>query len=211
MMGVIKGASILLFIIFVNMFNEIEGKEKFFTDFLKCFNIEESVFISTDEFDQELGNATKTNSLTALIRYTTNKDEEEVADHLKELHLLGDLTMAVFIDEGHQKLLDLLVNDLQLFKKGLTGLVAEADVTTGMHLTLRLDTRLYLYTSNVETISLKEMYAVNGKNKVETVGTWREDKGLIVPTTRMWERRTDLEGMVIRVATESFPRLHELH
>ena len=211
MMGVGKGASILLFIIFVNIFHEIEGQEKFFTDFLKCFNIEESVFISTDEFDQELGNRTNNNSMTALIRYTTNKDEEEVADHLKKLHLLGDLTVAVFIDEGHQKLLDLLLNDQQLLKKGLTVLVAEADVTTGINLTLRLDTRFYMYTSNVETISLKEVYAVNGKNKVQTIGTWREDKGLTVPTTSMWERRTDLEGMVIRVATISRPRIHELH
>ena len=201
-----KGACFLL--IFVNIFHEIEGH--FFTDFLNCFIIENPVYIATDDFDQDLGDSSK-DSTTALLRYTPNKDEEQLANHLQKLHILGDLTMVVFIYKGHQKLLDLLLNDRQLFKKGLTGLVSESDVTTGLNLTLRLDTRLYIYTSNAEIISLKEIYAVNGNNKVQTIGTWREDKALTVPTTSMWERRTDLEGMVIRVATNSFPRLHELH
>ena len=130
-----KGACILLVIIFVTIFHEIEGQDNFFTDFLKCLSIENAVFIGSDDFDQDLGDSSK-NSTTALIRYTTNKDEEQLADHLQKLHILGDLTMAVFIDNGHQKLLNLMINDLQLFSKGLTGLISELDVTTGLNLTL---------------------------------------------------------------------------
>ena len=210
-MGVSKGASILLLIIFVNIFHETEGQDKFFTDFLKCFNIEDLFFITTDELDQDLANTKTNNSTTALIRYTTNKDEEEVADHLQKLHLSGDLKVAVFIDHGHHKLLDLLSNGRQLFNNGLTGLISELDETTGLSLTLRLDTRLYTYTSKGNKISLKEVYAVNGKKKVQTVGTWSWNTGLILPVTSMWERRSNLEGMSIRVATMSVQNLHEIH
>ena len=209
MMGVRKGASIWLVIIFVSIFHGIEGQDKFFTDFLKSFTIENPVFISSDEFDQDFSHSYK--NASALIKYTTNKDEEQVADHLQRLHNLSEMTTVVFIDNGHQKLLDLMINDLQLFKKGLTGLVSEADVTTGINLTLRLDTRLYTYMSNGSGISLKEIYAINGINKVQIVGRWEVNTGLTVATKSMWERRTDLEGMVIRAATISTPQLHELH
>ena len=210
MMEVSKGGCILIVIIFETNFWEIEGQEPFFTDFLKRFNIENPVFISADEFDQDIDN-NNTNFSKALIRYTTNKDEDEVAGHLQNLFLLGDLAIIVLIDNGHHKLLDLLVNNLQLFKKGLTGLISEADVNTGLNLTLQLDTRLYLYNSIQETICLKEMYAVNRKTKLQTVGTWTQNTGLAVTTTNMWERRTNMEGMMIRVATISWSLLHELH
>ena len=210
MMEVNEGANILLFIIIVNssLIHEIQGQEKFFTDFMKCFNIWDPLFISTDHQDQEFGNSSKN---SALIRYNTYDDEERVADYIQKLYLLGDLTNAVFIDNGHQKLLDLLINDMQLFNKGLTGLISELDVASGLNLTLRLDTRLYMYTSSVNTISLTEVYAVNGKKKVQTVGTWRGNTGLIVPMKSMWERRRNLEGILIRVATISLPGLHEIH
>ena len=201
---------IIIAIFFATNFWEIEGMEDFFTDFMKCFSNENPVLISTDEFDLDFGNSNK-NSTTALIRYTTNKDEKQVADHLQKLQDLGDLTMAVFIDNGHQKLLDLLINDLQLLNKGLTGLISELDVTTGLHFTLRLDTRLYIYRSRRQTISLKEMYALNGKNKVQAVGTWEGNTRLNVPTKNMWERRKNMEGMLVRVVSISYPHLHELH
>ena len=210
MMEVHKGTCILISIIFVTKFWETEGQELFFTDFLKSFNNENPVFISRDEFEEDFRITNMENSATALIRYTTNEDEEEVAGHLQKLLLLGDLTMLVFIDNGHHKLLDLLINDLQLFKTGLTGLISEVDVTTGLNLTLRLDTRLYLYTSVGETIHLKEIYAVNKETKLQTVGTWKPNTGLTITTKNMWERRMNLERMMIQVATISWPLLQEV-
>ena len=201
---------ILVLLIFVNHFLKIKGQGLFFADFLKFIDDKYPIFITTDEFDQDLAIANE-NSTTHVIRYNTYIDEEQIADHLQKLHLSGDLTTIVFIDGGHQKLLDLLTNNLQLFNKGLTGLIAEVDVSSGLNLTLRLDTRLYQYSSQGNTTSLKEVYAVNGKIKVQTVGKWQENTGLTVPITNMWERRTNLEGMLIRVATMSYPGLHELH
>lgn len=208
-MEVEKGAGILLGIVMANFCHEIKGQEKFFVDFLKFSSIECPLFISTDEFDEDLGDASKNS--TALIRYTRNKDEEKVAAHLQMLQLSGDLTMAVLIDKGHNKLINLLVNNLQLFEKGMAGLISETDITSDLHLKLRLDTRLFLYTSMKETIQLKEMYAINRKKIVQTVGTWKETTGLTVSTESIWERRTNLEGMLIKVATVSYPGFHELH
>ena len=211
MMKLSKGVGILIVILFIiTKLWEVEGQKLFFADFLKVFNYANPVFISTDEFDQDIAN-TNMNSMTDLIRYTTDKEEEQVADHIQKLHLSDDLTMAVFIDNGHHKLLNLLINELKIFQKGITCLFSGADVTTNLNLTLRLDSRLYLYTSKGKLINLKEMYDVNAKKVISKIGTWSENKGLSVRTTNMWERRTNLNGMLIRVATISYPLLHELH
>ena len=98
-MEVSKGGCILILIIFETNFWEIEGQEPFFTDFLKRFNIENPVFISADEFDQDIDNNNK-NFSKALIRYTTNKDEDEVASHLQNLFLLGDLAIIALIESS---------------------------------------------------------------------------------------------------------------
>ena len=115
-MEVGKGTYILIASIIVTHLCNIKGQQLFYTDFLKTFNYENPLFISTDELDLNLGNPCK-NSARAFIRYTTNKDEKQVSHHLQQLFLLGDLTMVVFINDGHDKLLDLLINDLQLFSK----------------------------------------------------------------------------------------------
>ena len=200
---------LIVVLINVNLW-EVEGHILFFVDFLKCFNNENPVFISTDGSDQDFVNQTKI-STTYLIRYTINKDEEQLADHLHKLHLSGDLTMAVFLDNGHHKLLNLLINEMELFQKGMTGLLSEADAIANTNFTLALDSRLYLYKLKGKLINLKEMYGINRNKIVQEIGTWSEDKGLSIMTTNMWERRNNLYGMQIRVATISYPLLHELH
>ena len=119
---------VLVTLVFANNFWEINGKGLFITDFLKWFGDKYSVFISTDEIDEDLIIANK-NTTTHEIRYTNNKDEEQVSDYLQKLHLADELKIVVFVDSGHHKLLGLMINELQLFNKGLTGLVTEADVS----------------------------------------------------------------------------------
>ena len=123
----------IVLVLAINFCN-IEGRLQFFADVLNCFNIENPVFITTDDLDRDFLDIGE-NSTTALIRYVTNKEEREVAHHINELYFLGDLTMVVFLDNGHQKLLNLLIEDLQLFKKGLAGLISEDDVNNGLELT----------------------------------------------------------------------------
>ena len=145
-----------------------------------------------------------------MIRYTKNQDEEQVSRHFYRLFLLGDLTMAIFMDNGHHLLLDLLINNLQMFNSRVIGLISENDMNISASFTMRLTSRLYMYTSRGSSIILKELYAVNGKNKVQRVGIWKESTGLIIPMIKMWERRSNLEGMELRVATMSFPPMQML-
>ena len=200
---------VLVTLVFANNFWEINGKGLFITDFLKWFGDKYSVFISADEIDEDLVIANK-NTTTHEIRYTNNKDEEQVSDYLQKLHLADELKIVVFVDSGHHKLLGLLINELQLFNKGLTGLVTEADVSSGPNRRLRLDTRLYYYGPQGNTTILKEIYALNGEDKVKTVGKWQESTGLLVPHTNMWDRRANLEGMLITVATKGWPSFMDL-
>ena len=210
MMNETKGTCILLVTMFVSSCPmEIQGQELFFKHFLKTFNYENPVFIQTNDMDQDLSKID--DDSIAILRYTTSKDEEQVAYHIQSLYNLSDITVVVFMDEGHTKLLDLLFNSMELFKRGLDGLISETDAKTGLNLTLRLDTRLYTYSSRVDSIHLNEMYNVNGKKKVEIVGIWKLNTGLIVPTKSLWERRSNLEGMSIRVTTINLQHLHEIH
>ena len=197
----------MVVVVFVNSFLEIDGNELFFRDFLTFFNYENPIFICSDEFDLDLSNSTN-NSAISLISYTTNKDEEEIAYHISNL---SEITTIVFMDKGHQNLLVILVNELQLFKRELTGLVPEADVTAAENLTLHLNTQMFIYQAKENSTILKEMYALNGINRIHTIGKWTRNTGLSVNSSNIWERRTDLEGMLIRVATLNFPCLHELH
>ena len=85
-MEVGKGACILIILVFVYITHEIAGQEKFILDFLRHFNIDNTLFISTDTFDEDFSNI-RINSTTAFIRYTSGKDEDEVAGHLnRSLH-----------------------------------------------------------------------------------------------------------------------------
>ena len=203
-----KAACNLALILFSTNFREVVG-HLFFNDFSKKFGNTNPVFISTDDFDLDL-KGTNQNSTLSLIRYTTNQDEEQVSSHIYRLFLLGDFTMAIFMDNGHHLLLDLLINNLQMFNSRVIGLISENDINIKVSYTMRLTSRLYMYTSRGSSIILKELYAVNGKNKVQRVGIWKENTGLIIPMIKMWERRSNLEGMELRVATMSFPPMQML-
>ena len=118
--------------------------------------------------------------------------------------------MLVFVGYGHHKLLDFLMNNLKLFEIGLIGLISENDANTARNMTLQLDTRLYVYTSNQDKIYLKEMYAINKRTKLQTIGKWTQNKGMTISKRNIWERRKNLESMEIRVATISWPLLQLL-
>ena len=45
-----------------------------------------------------------------------------------KLYYGGNITLVLFLDDGHQKLLKILNDELRLFDKGLAGLLAESDV-----------------------------------------------------------------------------------
>ena len=187
-----------------------QGHIHFCKQFLTAFSIKKYVFLSTDNFDYSPSDVLY-NNVTSLIRYDTNYDEFKVADQIEKLFIFGNITAVLFLDSGHGKLLKILIRDLKLFHKGLTGLIQEFDIAHELGMTLRLNTLLYVYTTNGSIIKLKEMYAINGKTIVNQVGIFKEEGGLSIPTPSMWDRRSNLEGMEIRVATVSYPYVHELY
>ena len=197
-------------VVLATCIHSVKGKDNFITDFLKWFDTASPVYISTDQFDEDFGHI-DLNTSVSFIRYRSSEEEEEVANYLHELNLLGDLTMVLFLNEGHQELLNILIKELYLFKKGLIGLLPESDFTNDLDKALRLDTKIYLYATFGETIVLKEAYAVNGEKITHEIGTWSEKTGLKVPTKNMWERRKSMRGMSVRVATVHTLFLHELY
>ena len=151
------------------------------------------------------------NSTTSLVTYTLNKDEEQVARHIQKFYLLGDLTMVIFLDSGHKILLDILINEMRLLNMGMTGLVSEQDLSFDIIFTLRLDSTLFTYIHEGNTIILREAYAVNKKKKLDLLGTWSESTGLMLPEASIWDRRSNLEGLSITVATISWPPMTKLY
>ena len=170
------------------------------------------VLISKDSFESDLsGNALAIP--TSLISYTVNKDERKMAKKLEELRLAGYLNFIVFLDDGHKGLLKILVNELQLFNSGVSGLCDEADFS-GTYLQLRLDTKLYFYSGDESFVSLWETYSVNGITIINKIGAWNESAGLSIPSPNMidiWHRRTSLHGLTVNVASINRRYLHEIY
>ena len=125
---------------------EIHGKSQFYSDFIDLLAFDSPVFITADDTDQDFSSSDVENPST-IIRYPTSDGEAKVANYLHELFLSGELSIVVFLSEGHQLLLEYLANELQLFNKGVSGLLAESDLLE-MKLTLRLDSKIYIYSTN---------------------------------------------------------------
>ena len=198
-----------LIVVLATNIQDIHGQECFFTDFMEFLETASPVFISTNQFDEDLGNVVNNDPINLII-YIPG-EEKEVALYLRELYLMGEVTIIVFLNEGHQNLLNLLMNTLNLFTEGLSGLLPESDVSYNLNNALRLDSKIYVYANCGETIDLKEMYALNGKKILKKIGVWNENKGLTVFNRNMWERRINMEGITLRVATLNVPFYHELY
>lgn len=181
----------------------------FYKEFLKSFAVRNPVLISTDRFENSLIDIAIDNYTSYFIKYTTNNEEWDVANLIMKLYYGGNITLVLFIDDGHQNLLKILNDELRLFDKGLAGLLAESDVAPELKFVLRLDTLLYLYSANASAIKLKEMYAINGNTIISQIGAY-EENGFSMPVRNLWDRRTNMEGMEIKAATVNYPMLHEL-
>ena len=170
------------------------------------------VFISQDDFEADLSEI-PLNTPTTFISYEVNKNEREVAEELHELRLAGYLNLIIFLDDGHEELLKMLVNDQKLFNSGVSGLCQESDLS-GKDLKLRLDTKLYYYSDEDNLIGLWETYAVNGITVTNKIGVWNESFGLSAPLPNMvniWHRRTSLHGLTVNVASINRRYLHEIY
>ena len=168
--------------------------------------------ISKDGFEADLSDI-PLNTPTSFISYKVNRDERRVAEKLIQLRLVGYLNLIIFLDDGHGKLLQMLVNEQQLFNSGVSGLCQESDFS-GRDYKLRLDTKLYYYSNDDNLVGLWETYAVNGITITNKIGAWNESFGLSVPPPNMvniWQRRTSLHGLTVNVASINRRYLHEIY
>ena len=170
-------------------------------------------FVSHDDVEADLSEL-PLNYPTSFISYDLKKNARAVAEELNKLHLAGYLNLIIFLDDGHEDLLKIMVNEKKVFSSGVTGLCRDSDIS-GKDLQLRLDTKLYYYTHEDNSIVLLwETYAVNGITITDEIGTWNESFGLSVPPPNMvniWHRRTSLHGLTVNVASINRRYLHEIY
>ena len=158
---------------------------------------------------REVGSSTP----TAFISYDVNYEERKVAENLKELRLAGYLNLLVFLDDGHERLLRILVNELQLFNTGVSCLILETDFSE-QDLKLQFDTKLFYYSEEKKYVGVWETYAVNGITIKDQIGAWNDSHGLSIPSANMvniWDRRTSLHGLTVNVTSINRRHLHEIY
>ena len=176
----------------------------FLTECAHFFSFKTPVYVSSDK-EEAFKNLADTyiGKPTTLLTYIPYNEEREVARHLLDLNKMDLLDAVLFINEGHQILLELLATKLHQFSN-VTGIAPQSDFPA-TRANLRFDTKIYLYDyeEQEERINLKELYAVNGKTISNYVGTWNEADGLSVVQPNMWERRNNLFGISLRVTTIS--------
>ena len=185
--------------------------QPFFTDIIDLFNTSSISIIIGNNFDQEYA-ITDINirNPTSFMSYTSVEDVSEI---VKQLHLqrdTGDLDLIIFLGSDHLELLRRLVNQEKLFNSGVAGLLPEDDYTEA-NFALRLNTRLYFHFWKEGSIILKERYAIRDVPVENQVGSWTKGAGFTVEEPRIWERRTDLLGTIVRVVSVNLPPLHEFH
>ena len=203
------GACLLMAIFSLDRYNEVQGDNQFYMDILEFFGIDTPVFVSTYDYDIDTRYLNHDASST-FIKYAPEKDATEVAKHINELYTLDESRIVMFLDNGHHTLLKILLNEYQLFNKGATGVLQQSDIDGKMYSAMQLDTKLYLYSSTINSTILKEVYSIKGKSVIRNIATWEENVGLSVPLPNIWERRTNMDGMILTVGTINFPVLHEL-
>ena len=122
---------------------------KFSMDFLKHVGIGYPVLISKEGLIDNLINV-PANIPTTHVSYQVNKDEDKIANLLIDLRHRGYLSWVLFLDDGHTKLITILVNEYQIFRSKISGLCQESDISP-KSLKLSLDTQLFYYTQYENT------------------------------------------------------------
>ena len=174
------------------------------------FNTTSINIIISDSFDLEFDVTNiNTRSPTSFMSYSTAEDASAIVELLLHQQFLGDLELILFLGSGHLELLEKLVNNEKLFNGLVIGLLPDEDYTDG-NLALQLNTQLYLYfwEESDMILKLKEKYSIRGIPVEKDFGNWTEGAGFAVEEPILWERRSDLMGAVVRVASVDLPPLH---
>ena len=208
--------AITLFHVITGLFVPVASRQEkalqpFFFDVMKLFNSSSISIVFSGDFFQEFDvNEVGTTNPTSFLSYTHEGEVSGVAEHLILQKSTEYLDLILFLGGNHTELLTRLVNEEKIFSAGVVGLLPMEDYE-GARFALRLDTKLIFYAWDEGRVVLRERYAVRGVAVDNEVGTWSEGTGFEVEKSHIWERRKDLLGSTVRVASVHLPPLHELH
>ena len=192
--------------------SETDANLKFSLDILDHVSAKYPVLISKEGYLDDLKNLSL-NTPTTYVSYQVNYEVDKIVDMLNELKHAGYLNWVVFLDDGHTKLLKVLVNEYQLLRSKISGLCHENDLFS-KELNLGLDSQLYYYIPHENGIELRETYVANEVLISNHLGLWKEGSepsNLSQNIANIWERRTSLHGLMVNVASINRKNLHEIY
>ena len=175
-----------------------------FTDLVEFFNIKYPLVIYKNAPDLGLDELPAIPAPATFISYETNEEAEHVLNHVEMLRSLAELDGILFTGSGHRPLVQSMVNDLKLFNDGITGVLPQYE-NLGLNMNLTFSTRLFILDQEMShATKVKEVYAVKGLHMTRNVGSWSETDGLTIGQPNIWERRADLNGVTIRIASRNY-------
>ena len=205
-----------VFLMLVGLFASVASRQAkelqpFFSEVLELFNSSSiSIVISNDFFQEYDASDVSIRNPTSFLCYTSEGEVGGITERLVLQQFTGDLDLILFLGSDHNELLKRLVNEEKIFNAGVIGLLPHDDYA-GTNLVLRLNTKLIFYAWEEGHIILKERYAVREIAVENDVGTWSESAGFEVEKPHIWERRTNLLGSNVVVASLHLPPLHEFY
>ena len=135
-------------------------------------------------------------SLTSLIL----TDVKETAESLARLSLSEELDLLVLPDISKtMELLSTLQEKLRIFDSKIQFLVPKQSDFSALR--LRLDSRFYCFEESGNGFDLYEIYSIkDGKQITGLMGNWTAEHGLSHIEPRIWQRRSNLMGTILRHA-----------
>ena len=190
---------------------QAKALQPFISDILELLNSTSiSIVISGDFFQEYDATEISISNPTSFLCYTLEDEVDEIVERLIFQKSREGLDLVLFLGSNHTEILARLVNEEKIFNAGVIGLLPEEDYGRERFL-LRLNTKLVFYAWEEDHFVLKERYAVRGIVVESDIGNWTESVGFKVEKPQIWERRTNLLGSVVKVASVHLLPLHELY
>ena len=190
---------------------QAKALKPFISDILELLNSTSiSIVISGDFFQEYDATEISISNPTSFLCYTLEDEVDEIVERLIFQKSREGLDLVLFLGSNHTEILDRLVNEEKIFNAGVIGLLPEEDYGRERFL-LRLNTKLVFYAWEEDHFVLKERYAVRGIVVESDISNWTESVGFKVEKPQIWERRTNLLGSDVKVASVHLLPLHELY
>ena len=211
--GMLLKKMVAFFIVIISLLSSAIGSQtniELFQDMLEMYNMNHPMIICRNLNDEGLQELISSTTQASTINYDKEEEMDDLFEKVKYLQYLGDLDSILFVGSGHQKLIVKVTNNLKLFQFGITGVIPMTEYSN-LNLSLHLDTRLFVLKDKINDTKIEEVYAIKGKPITSKVGSWNETARLKIDEPNIWERRSNLYGVTIRVTSLNYSTLHYLN